>query len=609
MSRLDPLSSGEAAARLEACRLFDGSVQDFWPMFARTCAEIAGAAGTRVVVRAGEEWKLAAAWPNARDFPAAMHGAAFQALARQALLEGVAGTPAGEGQRAGLLLVALATGDTNDQCLLAVALVPCSPSDLAEAGALLRLAADTPLLYQRQRLLERTRRDVENFTQALEILAVTNAHTRYLGVAMALVNEIATRHRCTRVSLGWHDGAYLRVQAVSGTDNFEKRMSVVQKLEAAMEEARDQDVEILWPASENAEVIVRDHQAYAELERLPAILSVPVRIDGEVKGVLLLERTEVFGEFDALALRVIADQVARRLEDLRTHDRWFGARWALAWRKGFAGFLGPENTWWKVAGVTGAVLLALAIFVPLPYRVNATFIVRAEALAHLPASFEGYLAEAHARPGDLVVAGQELVRLDTSDLRVELAAALSEQRRYAAEAEKAEADRRLADMRAFRAQEAQAVAQVDLIRHRLDRASLKAPFDGVVVEGDLRERIGAPVRAGDVLMRVSRLDGLYVQMDVPERDIDLIAASEHAQIAFTTRPEDTFDVEIERIEPAAVVDRDGNTFVVRGRLRMDQADWLRPGMTGVAKIAAGQRNFLWIATHRLVDFVRLKFWW
>ncbi|GAB5561239.1 MAG: hypothetical protein SynsKO_28860 [Synoicihabitans sp.] len=608
MSRTDPVSAGEAAARLESCRLFDGAVQDFWPLFARTCADIGGAVATRVVVKADESWKLAAAYPNPRDFPAPMHGSSFEALAKQALMEGLAAAPAEAGQRAGLLLVALATGNEDDQCLLAAAIAPGSPEDLADAGVLLRLAADTPLLYQRQRQLERSRRDVENFTQALEILAVTNLHTRFLGVAMALVNEVATRHHCSRVSLGWHDGAYIRIKAVSGTDNFEKKMTSVQKLEAAMEEARDQDEEIIWPASEHAEIITRDHKTYAELEQVTAMLSVPVRIDGEVKGVLMLERGDGFTEFDALALRVISDQVARRLEDLRINDRWFGARWASSWREGFSKFLGPQNTWWKVAGVMGALFLAFSIFVPLPYRVNATFIVRAEQLAHLPASYDGYLAAAHVRPGDMVKAGQELVRLDTSDLLVELSSALAEKRRYAAEAEKAEADRQLADMRAFRALEAQADAQVDLVQYRLDRASLKAPFDGIVVEGDLRERLGAPVRAGDVMMRVSRLDGLYVQMDVPERDIDLIAESETAEIAFTTRPEDTFAVDIERIEPAAVVDNQGNYFVVRGRLQND-AEWLRPGMTGVAKIEAGKRNFMWIATHRLIDFVRLKFWW
>jgi hypothetical protein len=37
-----------------------------------------------------------------------------------------------------------------------------------------------------------------------------------------------------------------------------------------------------------------------------------------------------FTESEALALRVVADQIARRLDDLHRNDRWFGARWAVA---------------------------------------------------------------------------------------------------------------------------------------------------------------------------------------------------------------------------------------------------------------------------------------
>lgn len=578
-------------------------------MFTRTCAEIVGAPAARVAVRAEGQWRLAAGWPNPRDFPLPMSGPTFEALAEQALQEGLSAAPSSAAHLPGLVLVALSTGDEKDECLLAVAIQPGLREDLTSAGTLLRLAADTPLLYQRQRQLERARRDLVNFSQALEVLAATNVHARFLSVAMALVNELATRHQCTRVSLGWGDAFHIRVVAISGTDNFEKRMNVVQRLEAAMEEARDQDEEILFPALTGSESIIRDHQAYAQLENLGGLMSVPVRVNGEPRGVLTLERTVAFTEFDALAIRVVADQVARRLDDLRRHDRWFGARWASAWREWFAGFLGPKQTWLKVGAIAGAAFLAFAAFVPLPYRVSAAFIVRTQAQMHLPAPFEGYLAEVNARPGDLVPAGTVLVRLDTSDLRVELAAALAEQQRYAAEAEKAEADRRLADFRAARAAAAQSGARVNLIRYRIDRSEMVAPFAGVVVEGDLSERIGAPVKPGDILMRFSELKGLYVEMRVPERDIDLIAGSKSAEVAFATRPEDTFAVEIERIEPTAVTERDGNVFVVRGHLRDGTADWLRPGMTGVAKIESGRRSLLWIATHRLVDFLRLKLWW
>jgi GAF domain-containing protein len=115
----------------------------------------------------------------------------------------------------------------------------------------------------------------------------------------------------------------VRVIAISGTDHFEKRMAIVQRLEAAMEEARDQDEEILWPAPPDGTLITRDHAAYADLERVPSLLSSPIRVDGEPVGALLLERTSPpFSEADALALRVVCDQVARRLHDLHKLDRW-----------------------------------------------------------------------------------------------------------------------------------------------------------------------------------------------------------------------------------------------------------------------------------------------
>jgi hypothetical protein len=130
----------------------------------------------------------------------------------------------------------------------------------------------------------------------------------------------------------------------------------------------------------------------------------------------------------------------------------------------------------------------------------------------------------------------------------------------------------------------------------------------VVVEGDLRERIGAPVKTGDVLLKVARLDALYVELKVNERDISQVLQSKTGQVAFASRPADTFDIGIERIEPSAVPEKDGNRFLVRGAVGK-KAEWFRPGMSGVAKVNAGTRSLLWIGTHRLVDFLRLKLWW
>jgi len=57
----------------------------------------------------------------------------------------------------------------------------------------------------------------------------------------------------------------------------------------------------------------------------------------------------------------------------------------------------------------------------------------------------------------------------------------------------------------------------------------------------------------------------------------------------------------------AVADEEGNAFLLRAQLE-DDAEWLRPGMTGVAKIDGGRRTLWWRATHRIVDFIRMKLW-
>jgi hypothetical protein len=598
-------SPTEAVSKLEGCRLFEGSPKDFWPLFAQTCAELVAAEATAIVVQVDGVWRIIAGWPSPREFPLPLAGAPFESAALRAVADGVA---VGPGMPPSLLLP-LAMGEGAQNCLLAVALGRGANDEILAAGNFLRLAADTPFLYQRQQLLIRTKREVENYAQALEVLAATNTHTRFLSVAMALVNELASRFHCSRVSLGWSAGPYIRVKAISGTDRFEKRMAVVQRLEAAMEESRDQDEEILWPAPSDASTVTRDHSAYSELERITGLLSAPVRVDGAPLGVLMLERSATpFNEADALALRVVADQVARRLNDLQTMDRWFGARWGAGVRGWAGSFLGPKHTWVKLSALAGCLVLGLATFVPVSYRVDATFIVRPDALEYLPAPFDGYLGAVTVRPGDIVSQGTVMVRMDTADLMVDRASAAAELQRYASEAEKAEADRQLADLRVARALQAQSQAKVDLVNYRLSRSEMKAPFDGVVVEGDLRERIGAPLKTGDILIKFSQLKDLFVEMRVPEQDIDQIAGRRQAELRFASRPEDKFSAVIERIEPAAVADKEGNAFLLRGKLERTEP-WLRPGMSGVAKVGAGRRSLMWIATHRLVEFLRLKFWW
>jgi hypothetical protein len=387
-------------------------------------------------------------------------------------------------------------------------------------------------------------------------------------------------------------------------------MAAAQLLESLMEECLDQDEEILWPVPEGATTVARGHEAFALDQKAGHLASVPLRLDGKVVAVLACERQGgAFTAVELQQLRLCCDQVVRRLSELKHHDRWFGARWLADTRTRCAQWLGPEHTWSKVAGILVFVALAALFLVRVTYRVEGNFILRSDEAEYLTAPFEGYLEQVFVRPGDTVTNGQPLVSLNRSELLLNQAAALADLARYQRQAEKDRADNNIADMRIDEAQGSQAQAQLDLVRYRLDHAIIRARFDGVLVDGDLRERIGTPVKQGDVLYKAARIDTLYAEADIKESDVQQILGRTKGEIAFVTRPKLKFPVAIQTIEPAAVTKKDGNVFLVRLMPVQGAAAWWRPGMTGLCKLATDREPLIWILTHRTVDFLRLKLWW
>ena len=479
-----------------------------------------------------------------------------------------------------------------------------------EAAMRLKLVADTPAVYQLGHVVREAKKDVVQFSEALDVMVLLNKEKRYMGAAMAFCNELASRYQCDRVSLGWLKDGYIRVQAISHMERFEKKMDIVQVLEAAMEEAFDQNEEIVWPQPEGSTSVARDHEAFSREQGAKQMVSLPIRLDDDTVGVLTCERRdEPFSEVDVRGLRVLCDQAARRLGDLKHGDRWFGAKMAGAVRNGLSKLLGVEHTFAKCVGLILCVALAFVLFGKLTYRVEAPFIIRSDDLSYLPAPFDGYIDDVPVEVGDQVDKGDILLTLDIRELLIEESTAIANQNRYTREAEKARAENALADMKIALALAAQAKARLDLVRYHLAHAEVRAPFAGIVVEGDLEELLGSPVKKGDVLFKVARIERMYAELEVNERDVHELAAGATGEMAFVSQPKLKFPIKVERIDPVAVAKDDGNMFIVRGLFAAGTEDWWRPGMSGISKINVGKRNVLWILTHRTVDFFRILLWW
>ncbi|MEO8009823.1 MAG: efflux RND transporter periplasmic adaptor subunit, partial [Betaproteobacteria bacterium] len=225
----------------------------------------------------------------------------------------------------------------------------------------------------------------------------------------------------------------------------------------------------------------------------------------------------------------------------------------------------------------------------------------------LVAPVDGFLQVSYVKPGDRVTADQVLVEFAEKDLQLEI-------RRYESELAQHENTFSAALVRADRTQfviaqaKAEEVrAQLGLIEGQLSRSRIRAPFDGVVIKGDLSQSIGAPVRKGEVLLTVAPAQQFRLIVEVDERDIANIRVGQFGAIALAALPSDKLAFEVARITPVAN-SRDGrNFFEVEGKLDAVPAS-LRPGLQGVAKIKSVDRSLMWIWTHRVVDWMRIALW-
>ena len=158
------------------------------------------------------------------------------------------------------------------------------------------------------------------------------------------------------------------------------------------------------------------------------------------------------------------------------------------------------------------------------------------------------------------------------------------------------------------ARAAEARAQLELVEQQLARAQVVAPMDALVIQGDLTQVIGAPVKRGDTLLTLAPQDQYRIIVEVDERDIAHVRVAQRGRLALAALPGETLHFTVQRITPVATVTRDGrNVFDVEARL--DEGSTLpRHGLQGVAKIETDRHALAWIGARRVIDWLRLTVW-
>jgi multidrug resistance efflux pump len=466
------------------------------------------------------------------------------------------------------------------------------------------------LLFQR----EATARDgiaKERMQSLLDVTATVLAQDRYHAAAMALASELATRLGCERVSIGRVRRRRCRVQAVSHSAQFGKQTNLIRAIEAAMNEALDQRASVVHPAPEGAAArVIRAHVDLAREQEVGSVCSVPFYEGDRPAGVLTLERTGG-RPFDAATIEWCEafGAMAGPILGLRyREDRWVAAKAWDALATQTRHLFGPRHVGLKLAALGVAALVAFFSLAKGDYRVSVKTVLEGQVVRAAAAPFNGYIAEAPVRAGDIVKQGQLLGTLDDRDLQLERMKWLSQLQQFQKQYSDALAKREAAQVEILTAQLNQAKAELALVEDQLSRTHMVAFFDGVVISGDLSQSLGAPVERGQVLFEVAPLEAYRVALEVDEREVDDVLVGQHGQLVLSAFPAELLPFTIVSVTPVSTAREGRNYFRVEARLDQPPDQRMRPGMEGVGKIVVDRRLLIWIWTHEAMDWVRLTLW-
>jgi multidrug resistance efflux pump len=444
---------------------------------------------------------------------------------------------------------------------------------------------------------------------SVDVMASVLAEEDYVEACMTFVAGVASLMRCDRVSLGLARGESIHIQAISHSANFDKRMNFIHALSMAMDEAILQRREIIYPQPPvEGPLITRSHEDLSKRFGAQSVLTVPLYGRDRYFGALTLERSEnkPFCAEEVSVCKSVFALVAPVLEGKKVQDYNLAHHGWEALKRTVRKLFGPGHLDWKATAMAVCAVAIFFTFARGEQKVTARTTLEGMVKRTIAAPFRGYIKESFVRPGDTVYEGDTLCRLDERDLRLEKTELLGQQSQMLRQHQQAVAEHDWAKTNVVKAQLDQVMAQIDLNGVKLGRTAIKAPFDGILVNGDLSQKIGSVVEQGDTLFEISPLSAYRLILMVDESDISYVHPGQRGELVLSALP-GRFSFVVGKITPVTAAFEGGNCFRVEAALEGAPGNF-RPGMEGISKINIRGGKLISIWTIKLRDWFRLKLW-
>ena len=196
----------------------------------------------------------------------------------------------------------------------------------------------------------------------------------------------------------------------------------------------------------------------------------------------------------------------------------------------------------------------------------------------ISAELEGAIIAIPVENGAAVKQGDLLVELDTSLEKAQLEAAearaeLARLQRDRAQELRTKNTISQSELDTANAQFAQAMADVAAINATIAKKAIRAPFDGRV--GIRMVNLGQFVSRGTPLMPLQKLDEVFIDFYVPQRQFPLVGMGQEVKVTVDAFPDEVFTARITAINP--VIDTNTRNIAVQATLA-NPGERLRAGL-------------------------------
>lgn len=455
--------------------------------------------------------------------------------------------------------------------------------------------------------------------QQLEGFARASSFGTVREFAYTLVNSLCSKFRCEQVAFGIVTRQRVDVLAVSGLAVIKANSPGVIPIRQAMEECVDHKSVLGWQATlqttdamGQAEEICSPgllHRQWAHECNDSSVVSLPLHLDGQVIGAVSLRRDDrhPFSRAERIRLEQLCGQFASPIQLIEAASRPI-AKQITAAMAGSAKACFRRGAWGRwaalltlIAGVSWFSLGATQ------FHPRCSCEVAPETTFHFTAPFQSQLKVVHVQAGEEVQAGQLLAEFETRELQLEFESLAADLTAREVDVRKALQDNDVEKAALYQAQADVLRAQALAVENRLRRARLVAPADGWIIQCDSRQLTGQVLAQGDPVLQFAPHGGFVLKLQVPDAIATSVRPGQTGVFASAARPDISLPFRIRQMNSAAEVVDGANVFVAEADL-VTSSEWLKVGMQGNVRIDSSMRPVWWVATHSMINWLRMRFW-